>query len=147
MAQQVRHDEVLDESDIPPMPPEYYSPAPRLMPVPQANGPQLNVPPPAPPSDSARIALPPLPTLLDDESSFEEDEIAETEESEFFPDSSPNLFPGESLPQRLQPESARTAQTQTDRLPVIIPAVPRLRPVSGEEPPLKPVPRLWREVK
>lgn len=124
---------------------ELIPPSPELQPVPQSATP-LHVPPPAPPSDAAR---------LDADEDFwdqEREDIADLDdEDEFFADETPTAPPalsrqrGTDFASRLA-DNARSAAARREwerkhQLPIIVPATPTLMRVSAEEPGLLPVPK------
>jgi hypothetical protein len=144
MSHRVRTDDGLDETTLPPTPPEYRSRVPQLKPVP-SESPYL--PPPAPPSDSASRNA--QDARIADGDSWLEDEESQLvnldEDVEYFPIvSEPPAFimeRGQAAAANLSEKGRAAAQHRWERLPVIVPATPALRAVSAEEPALMPVPQ------
>jgi hypothetical protein len=145
LSKTVRSESVRDESS-PPTPPDFRNPTPTLEPVPQNSLELVPLPLPAPPSDAALREGPQR--GFSDEPIWDGDEIevADEDESEFFPDFPARNSQRDSI-DRGQAASRRSIEGRSlagggnPQWPVIVPAAPELRHVAGHEPVLLPVPK------
>lgn len=145
LSKNTRSEQVI-EREVTPQSPSLGREAPQLEPVPQQYPNVPLLPPPAPPTDSARRGR--IPSDDVEELGWEGEDLAanDRELGEFFPEDvnvSREFLTARALASadRLAEAGRLASQRRADQLPIIVPGRPTLRRVSAEEPKLMPVPR------